>query len=694
MFGAAWLKGEQRLQQDENSTALLQKYYHILDLELDVDAKLDPTVRHQQLVKLLDRKLQALQAKKLTVLLGCTPGFEKRLSDIFQNLLSAKDLITTAARASPPASIACAGVAVILTVCFLLPISYYRCCILKSRSLTFVQLFIQAANQQKSLLDGLEYSSALIRRLAFIDAYQSDPAISLDSMATESFMADFDTYLASLCSKVLEFQARALCYLLKRRVSRALRDTFKRDGWDELLGNLKDGDIMVERYVARIEAANQTLSLKRIESEQRAAKDWHDLSEREKRVKRFLEKLYEGTCHYRDSKDRNDERVPGTCEWFINHDRFQEWAESQESALLWVSADPGCGKSVLVRHLIDDVLSSTSKTTLCYFFFKDDFVDQKSATNALCAILRQIFFAKPFLLSDSLLTKAEADGSKFMSSMSDLWHIIVNITADRDAGQFIIVLDALDECQGSDRSRLIRSIKNLFSSSHLGHLKFLMTSRPYHHIKSEFQELEESIATIHLGHLSAENQDEVDKISREIDLVIDYRVEKISKDRNLQPAEQKFLQDQIKGTPKSQRTYLWVTLVLDVIKNKPGFSRGKVWQSLGEVPQKLDDAYEKILARSPDQKGARKILSILIAATQPLTVQQISLMSAIDQKHEFGGDIDDYTEDNFQDTIRAICGLFVVIIDTRVYLLHQTGENSWCPTNSIETLVPCLSTTR
>jgi Cdc6-like AAA superfamily ATPase len=153
-----------------------------------------------------------------------------------------------------------------------------------------------------------------------------------------------------------------------------------------------------------------------------------------------------------------------------------------------VSADPGCGKSVLVKYLVDDVLHSTSTTTLCYFFFKDDFSDQKGATNALCAILRQIVLAKPHLLHDSLLDKVDTDGDKLTSSVADLWNVLISITSDKDAGQFVLVLDALDECRDSDRPQLISKISELYSRSQSGHVKVLMTSRPYQHIKSEFQQ--------------------------------------------------------------------------------------------------------------------------------------------------------------------------------------------------------------
>ena len=67
-------------------------------------------------------------------------------------------------------------------------------------------------------------------------------------------------------------------------------------------------------------------------------------------------------------KDRVEDRVEGTCEWFLQHPHFQEWLQKISGPLL-VSADPGCGKSVLAKYLVDHVLRKSA--TVCYFFFKD-----------------------------------------------------------------------------------------------------------------------------------------------------------------------------------------------------------------------------------------------------------------------------------------------------------------------------------
>src|SRR5467141_1103712 len=123
---------------------------------------------------------------------------------------------------------------------------------------------------------------------------------------------------------------------------------------------------------------------------------------------------------YRDRKERNPDRVPGTCEWFVAHELFRDWQESKSSRMLWVSADPGCGKSVLAKYLVDSVLASTEARTTCYFFFKDDFEDQRSIVCALCCILRQIFQQKRILLSEKIFEQFEMDGEMFTSSFNEL----------------------------------------------------------------------------------------------------------------------------------------------------------------------------------------------------------------------------------------------------------------------------------
>lgn len=99
---------------------------------------------------------------------------------------------------------------------------------------------------------------------------------------------------------------------------------------------------------------------------------------------------------YQDRKDRNRVREKGTCVWATTHPRFEAWKHGSTAGLLWISADPGCGKSVLARSLVDQVLQTSAVSTTCYFFFKDDFGDQRKIENALRCVFHQLFLRNPF----------------------------------------------------------------------------------------------------------------------------------------------------------------------------------------------------------------------------------------------------------------------------------------------------------
>ncbi|KAI1321523.1 hypothetical protein F5Y16DRAFT_388736 [Xylariaceae sp. FL0255] len=239
------------------------------------------------------------------------------------------------------------------------------------------------------------------------------------------------------------------------------------------------------------------------------------------------------TSPYKERKNRNPPRADGTCEWFTNHDLFRGWNQ-KDGALLWVSADPGCGKSVLARYLIDSVLPSNpaeSRTT-CYFFFKDEFEDQRTVASALSCLLHQLFDQHPALLSYDLLEKL-GNEDQFFASYSKFWDILVTTAelltthSDSNPGEVICILDALDECR--DMIHLTTALTELYSKSGgVPGLKFLITSRPYNDIHQAFENLENSGLMLSLR---GEVQQEVDKNALEISIAIDQRIDELCKRR-------------------------------------------------------------------------------------------------------------------------------------------------------------------
>ncbi|RYP34424.1 hypothetical protein DL767_004293 [Monosporascus sp. MG133] len=338
--------------------------------------------------------------------------------------------------------------------------------------------------------------------------------------------------------------------------------------------------------------------------------------------------------------------------------------------MLWVSADPGCGKSVLTKYLVDSVLQTTEFRTVCYFFFKDDFEDQRNVVSALCCILHQLFKQKRVLLSDAILDQFDIDGETFTSSFGELWHTLINAAKDENAGEIICLLDAIDECEDQGRSQLAQKLCQLYCTRRNFNLKFLLTSRPYGGIRRGFQPLE--IPGLPVIHLSGESDVEMEKISREIDVFIRARVQDIRTRLRLTHNEQDLLLRELMRVPN--RTYLWIYLTLDLIENDIDIDKTGILRAISQLPKTVDEAYDRILSKSRNSKKAERILHIVVAAARPLTLREMALALVLQESHRSYDDLVLRSEDRFREDVRDICGDFVTIVKSRIYLLHQTAK--------------------
>ncbi|PWW71642.1 hypothetical protein C7212DRAFT_348848 [Tuber magnatum] len=212
----------------------------------------------------------------------------------------------------------------------------------------------------------------------------------------------------------------------------------------------------------------------------------------------ILQCLY--TSRYESHRNRVREPVGGTCAWVTEHEKYKDWLGQKTSGVLWLSADPGCGKSVIASFLVNH-LKMRKDATVCYFFFKDDNEEQRSATFALCAILHQLFVQRnPLCIYAE--GAFEAKGKRFTEEMDTLWNILVEAVMEGGCGDVVCVVDALDECDKETLTPLLRRMTCLPESQQTSDtsLKFLVTVRPYHKIEREL----DSLGTLYTGHTTAE----------------------------------------------------------------------------------------------------------------------------------------------------------------------------------------------
>ncbi|EXU95517.1 ankyrin repeat protein [Metarhizium robertsii] len=366
-----------------------------------------------------------------------------------------------------------------------------------------------------------------------------------------------------------------------------------------------------------------------------------------------LQSLYKSD--YKSHGKRNPDRVPGTCEWFLRHPKYRRWRQERQSSLLWVSGDPGCGKSVLVSFLLGELKSDKSQAilpgTVCFFYFKDDNDKQNSATSALCAILHQLFTTKKFLVKHAM-PEYENKDQKFTNEFSTLWDICTTGLNDADCGNVICVLDGVDECELLTRNLLIDSLIKFFSASGNrdtnSFLKFIVTSRPYGAIERQFY----SPRTTAPPTIRLKMEDETTAISRDIELVVKAKVDEIG---------------HIKSLPASARA--------DLQKHGRGERLG-VPGSLNDIattiPGTLHAVYDKILRHVSNDEASRKLLHIIVAAMRPLSLEEMNVALNITRCDHSNEDLD--LEPSIHSTIKELCGPLVKIVNSKVYLVHHTAK--------------------
>jgi ankyrin repeat protein len=377
---------------------------------------------------------------------------------------------------------------------------------------------------------------------------------------------------------------------------------------------------------------------------------------------------------YEQFKNINPNRVEQTCMWVLSNSLYQRWQDSANDNLLWISADPGCGKSVLSKALVDEELpSGANGSTVCYFFFKDN-EEQNSLATGLCALLHQLFQHQLHLIKHAI-PAWDKNGSKLQQETDELWRILLAVTSDPTARNTVCVLDALDECRDADRNDLIAKLARFHADAasqgpRQSWLKFIVTSRPYDDIQRGFQHMPSSLPAIRLR-----GEEENASICKEINRVIHVRVLQLASELGLRESTSSRLEQTLLAM--EHRTYLWLHLAIEDIRTTLANSSRPDKEPIKSVPASVESAYEKILARvHPEQRRkVKSIFKIIVGARRPLAVNEMALALGLEppDQHRTLAEAQIDPEHLGRYLIHW-CGLFVFVNQSKIYLIHQTAR--------------------
>ena len=179
-----------------------------------------------------------------------------------------------------------------------------------------------------------------------------------------------------------------------------------------------------------------------------------------------------------------------------------------DALILWLYGAAGAGKSAIAHSLAE--ICEKHGWLLATFFFWKTAAERSNITKFVATIAYQISRAIPASRSH-IEAAVDADPMIFHQSIDTQLakliiaplHCLHSTGFDLENSPFVIIVDGLDECEGSDiQSGLLKSLAAAFRSSTL-RIRILIASRPEVYLQSTFSN---SSFKPHLSRLSLSNE--------------------------------------------------------------------------------------------------------------------------------------------------------------------------------------------
>ncbi|KAL1393537.1 hypothetical protein HDK64DRAFT_315026 [Phyllosticta capitalensis] len=348
-------------------------------------------------------------------------------------------------------------------------------------------------------------------------------------------------------------------------------------------------------------------------------------------------------------------RTPGTCEWLFDEPEIISWMDPTPGCqVVWLSAQPACGKSILCTYLIDQLRQSRK---LCqYFFFRFNHQEKRSLSDLLRSLALQI--ARDVPNFKRTLVELSSEGFRLgKADASLIWRKVFEERLFRMDLDYPLywVIDALDE---SDSPRalldLLRSLSNIDSEMSI---RICIVSRKVEALTLAFDRLAKSVP------LSRVEKAGSDHNYDDIRLLVD---QELSYMRGSSDLREKIKQ---KIMSRAEGNFLWARLVVEDIQRC--HTEEAIHEALDEIPGELSRLYQRMEAtlldglRKSDRCLARALLQWTICSRRPLHLSELS--------QALRPGLPEFLD--LQSSISDLCGQFVQVDPTgHVGLVHQTAR--------------------
>lgn len=314
-----------------------------------------------------------------------------------------------------------------------------------------------------------------------------------------------------------------------------------------------------------------------------------------------------------------------------------------DGRILWLTGDPGCGKSYLAAHTVEWLRGHGCDTS--FYFFEHGNKRKRTVEDLLRHITYQRA-SKSAELRHSLLTLSSEE-PRLLVDIGTLWNRFFHqrvFQTDPERLQYWVI-DALDECENFHE--LLLRLDSLPPK-----YRVFFTSRN-----------EDGLSEILDQSGSIVMKAQIPKIEtlKDIRKYLESNKDKLHADTKSE------IQDRIsKLESKSKGSFLWVHLTVKELRSL--YKKSNIEDALRNVPDGMGSLYARILADMAQQRhkaDARTLLQWAITSARPMKVAELAAAFSWDMQERLISPVD---------AIKTYCGSLLEVDDDRqiVDVAHHT----------------------
>lgn len=356
-----------------------------------------------------------------------------------------------------------------------------------------------------------------------------------------------------------------------------------------------------------------------------------------------------------------DKLLEGCYEWILQDPNFRKWQDDDECRLLWMSGDPGKGKTMLMISLVRELSQLTNNSSaLTFFFCQSTDSGLNTATSVLRGLLWKLIHEYPSIGHYLHEDFKHAGRQLFESSNAfyTLRSILSKTLKDPTLPVVYLLIDALDECNVGRKDLLDFIAQNAADKS--SKAKWLVSGRNNLDIKELLRPAG--------CHCMISLELNARHVAKAVNLFIDFKMDQLVERKEYH----KTLQEQVKSylTEKADSTFLWVALVCKRLEETES------WNTLSELrkfPSGLQPLYKRMFHTlrfdplgNEDLSFTIGMIRAMVLAYRPLTLEELWILAELSNTLLY----------NEKALVRliALCGSFLTTREYTCYFVHQSAK--------------------